>query len=121
LALVQWLVNHFKNGSEGASPEHYDGAKGQLVGDGGHIYTLEITTEQVAPGEGTVSILELHRFWDDFWPGHDWHAMFNQESDGKGGVRLRNSWGHAQEWLDVPADRINDIDSSYIIHIKELV
>jgi len=47
--------------------------------------------------------------------------MFNQESDGRGGVRLRNSWGHAQEWLDVPAYRINDIDSSYIIHIKELV
>jgi len=47
--------------------------------------------------------------------------MFNQESDGKGGVRLRNSWGHAQEWLDVPASRVNDIDSSYIIHIKELV
>jgi len=47
--------------------------------------------------------------------------MFNQESDGKGGVRLRNSWGHAQEWLDVPASRINDIDSSYKIHIKELV
>jgi len=92
-----------------------------LVGDGGYIYTLEITTERVAKGQGTVSILELHKFWDNFWPGHDWHAMFNQESDGNGGVRLRNSWGNALEWLEVPAHRINDIDRSFKIHIKELV
>ena len=44
LALVQFLVNHVKNGSNGAYVMDYDGASGQLVGDGGNIYSLEITT-----------------------------------------------------------------------------
>jgi len=47
--------------------------------------------------------------------------MFNQYSDGNGGLHLRNSWGHNREWLEVPADRIEDIDRSFYIHIKNLV
>jgi len=47
--------------------------------------------------------------------------MFNQYSDGNGGLRLRNSWGHSQEWLDIPANRLKDIDRSFLIRIKKLV
>jgi len=51
------LINHHKKGADGAYVSSYNGAKGQLVGDGGHIYTLEITITKVAKGQGHVSVL----------------------------------------------------------------
>lgn len=46
--------------------------------------------------------------------------MFSQYGTKDGGLRLRNSWGNAAEWLDIPANRTNDINRSFYIHIKNL-
>ena len=39
-AVVQWLVDHKHNGAEGAWPQDYSGARGQIIGDDGHVYTV---------------------------------------------------------------------------------
>merc|ERR1711976_743648 len=46
-ALVQWLVNHHKRGAGGAFTAAYDKASGQIVGDGGLIFSLEIRVHRV--------------------------------------------------------------------------
>lgn len=46
--------------------------------------------------------------------------MFNQKKT-KTELWLRNSWGKSQEYLKVPLNRLNEIDRSFHIDIKNLV
>ena len=76
MALVGFLVNAVQKGASGAWPLDYDGVSGQVIGQNGNVFDIEIMVKQVELGAGHVYVIEPNKIWSEYSNSDGLHAVF---------------------------------------------
>jgi hypothetical protein len=113
---------------DGAWPTDYDGLKGQVIGEGGKVFELEIGIskseldfQKKVHGAGLIFVLKLANICDKFKPGFDLHALFEQERFPKDlNSLLRNSWGSHREFIRITEKEKEAVHSVYSVYFSYL-
>lgn len=120
-ALVQFLVMSLsQKGADGCYVTDLDGAKGQVIAEGGYVCQVEIGVRESDNGDyAHVAVVHLNNLdLRETWPeGHDCHALFIKER-GFHSLTLRNSWGNHLDNLEVAHSKISEF---YYVTIRTLI
>jgi len=102
---VTMLVNQKPElGGRGGWPEEWNGIKGTVVGEGGHIYDLTLRVDHVKPDSvGHIAVVDLRSVLPDYKNEKEekLHSMFVLFRSGDDEVICQNSWGECDKMIHI--------------------